>query len=195
MFSRWLGIESQPLGSQISLHSTILTRDVKFFLWSFSVSRETNELFLRWSLGEKINIALFPHLGSVECGRKAVGSRIVGGTNARPGAWPWQVTMDYKGHPGPHWCGGSIVTPHWIVTAAHCFGNGDDPKKYSIVAGRGDLFSFSFCGVRTLDLLSLTVFLPKQHQWLGSSELLALGGHLCWIIISYSSSYKLENGN
>lgn len=157
MFSRWLGIESQPLGSQISLHSTILTHDVKFSLWSFSVSRETNELFLRWSLGEKINITLFPYLGSVECGRKAVGSRIVGGTNARPGAWPWQVTMDYKGHPGPHWCGGSIVTPHWIVTAAHCFGNGDDPKKYSIVAGRGDLFSFSFCGVRTLDLLSNSV--------------------------------------
>lgn len=77
--------------------------------------------------------------GSVECGRKAVGSRIVGGTNARPGAWPWQVTMDYKGHPGPHWCGGSIVTPHWIVTAAHCFGNDDDPKKYSIVAGEHDL--------------------------------------------------------
>lgn len=41
------GIESQPLGSQISLHSTILTRDVKFSLWSFSVSRETNELILR----------------------------------------------------------------------------------------------------------------------------------------------------
>ncbi|KAJ7385632.1 Transmembrane protease serine 6 [Desmophyllum pertusum] len=51
----------------------------------------------------------------VECGKKAVGTRIVGGTNAKPGAWPWQITMDYTDHDAPHWCGGSIVTPYWIV--------------------------------------------------------------------------------
>lgn len=65
-----------------------------------------------------------------------MGTRIVGGTNAKPGAWPWQVTMDYTGHHGPHWCGGSIVTSYWIVTAAHCFVYGVDPKEYTIVAGR-----------------------------------------------------------
>ncbi|XP_078358171.1 serine protease 33-like isoform X2 [Oculina patagonica] len=77
--------------------------------------------------------------GSVECGTKAVHSRIVGGTNAKPGSWPWQVTMDYTDHHAPHWCGGSIVTPHWIVTAAHCFAYGVDPKKYTIVVGEHDL--------------------------------------------------------
>ncbi|XP_078342560.1 serine protease 1-like isoform X2 [Oculina patagonica] len=78
--------------------------------------------------------------GSVECGTKAQGTRIVGGTNAKPGAWPWQITMDYKGHAEkPHWCGGSIVSPQWIVSAAHCFAYGDDPNQYTIVAGDHDL--------------------------------------------------------
>ena len=65
-----------------------------------------------------------------------MGTRIVGGTNAKPGAWPWQVTMDYKGHAEkPHWCGGSIIAPQWIVSAAHCFAYGADPDQYTIVAG------------------------------------------------------------
>lgn len=79
---------------------------------------------------------LFLHSGNVECGTRNLGNRIVGGTNAKPGAWPWQVTMDYKGHAEkPHWCGGSIVSPQWVVSAAHCFAYGDDPNQYTIVAG------------------------------------------------------------
>ena len=83
-----------------------------------------------------ISYYFFPSLGSVECGKRAVHSRIVGGTDAKPGAWPWQVTMDYSGESGPHWCGGSIVTPDWIVTAAHCFAYGDDIQKYNITVGK-----------------------------------------------------------
>ena len=61
----------------------------------------------------------------------------MGGSNAKPGAWPWQVTLDYKKHAEkPHWCGGSIVSPQWVVSAAHCFAFGVDPQEYTIVAGK-----------------------------------------------------------
>lgn len=45
--------------------------------------------------------------------------RIVGGTNSAEGAWPWQVALLFKGR---QYCAGALVTPEWVVTAAHCFG-------------------------------------------------------------------------
>ncbi|XP_078373762.1 serine protease 1-like isoform X3 [Oculina patagonica] len=77
--------------------------------------------------------------GNVECGRRKAGTRIVEGTDATPGSWPWQVILDYKEHEGPHWCGGSILTPYWIVTAAHCFDNRDNPEDFIVTAGEHDV--------------------------------------------------------
>lgn len=58
-------------------------------------------------------------------------SNAVPKSNAKPGTWPWQVTMDYKGHADkPQWCDGSIVSPQWIVVSMI-----DDPDQYTIVAG------------------------------------------------------------
>ncbi|XP_075433169.1 chymotrypsinogen 2-like isoform X2 [Ascaphus truei] len=45
-------------------------------------------------------------------------ARIVNGQNAVSGSWPWQVSLQY--HLGPHICGGSLINPNWIITAAHC---------------------------------------------------------------------------
>lgn len=59
-------------------------------------------------------------LSPSECGVSAKTrrqSRIVGGSSAAPGDWPWQVSLHVQ---GTHVCGGSIITPEWIVTAAHC---------------------------------------------------------------------------
>lgn len=58
---------------------------------------------------------------SLECGMSTksvnIMNRIVGGSGAVLGQWPWQVSLHVQ---GTHVCGGSIITHQWIVTAAHC---------------------------------------------------------------------------
>ena len=53
----------------------------------------------------------------LECGTRAKLPRIIGGVEATLGRWPWQVSLYYSNR---HTCGGSIITSHWIITAAHC---------------------------------------------------------------------------
>ncbi|XP_020625538.1 testisin-like [Orbicella faveolata] len=77
-------------------------------------------------------------LGKEECGTKKAGSRIVGGTDAQPGSWPWQVLLANKAFEGSVLCGGSILTSHWVVTAAHCFNNGKDPASFTLTVGEYD---------------------------------------------------------
>ncbi|XP_062956934.1 polyserase-2 isoform X1 [Cynocephalus volans] len=54
----------------------------------------------------------------LDCGRPEPSARIMGGSDAQPGTWPWQVSL-HRG--GGHICGGSLIAPSWVLSAAHCF--------------------------------------------------------------------------
>ena len=63
--------------------------------------------------------------------------RIVGGHDAKPGQFPYQVSLQVNDY--DHLCGGSIIDRKWILTAAHCVE--PDLNKYylKIKAGRHNI--------------------------------------------------------
>ncbi|XP_028391081.1 mast cell tryptase-like [Dendronephthya gigantea] len=58
------------------------------------------------------------------CGRK-LESRIVGGSSTRPGDWPWVAMLTNKDVNGTsrQYCGGTLIYPNVVLTAAHCVVN------------------------------------------------------------------------
>jgi len=60
----------------------------------------------------------------------------VGGTKTKPGAWPWQVSLKHR-YWG-HLCGGSVIGPRWILTAAHCF-DAYGHENFTVVVGEHHL--------------------------------------------------------
>ncbi|XP_064479513.1 chymotrypsinogen A-like [Ornithodoros turicata] len=70
---------------------------------------------------------------------EAVEDRIVAGEEARPGSWPWQVSLQAAGiEPMGHECGGSLINSEWVVTAQHCT-DGTKASEMIVKAGCHDL--------------------------------------------------------
>ncbi|KAM3916897.1 serine protease 33-like [Leptodactylus fuscus] len=71
-----------------------------------------------------------------QCGSPVLSERIVGGSEANEGAWPWQVSLKYQGY---HVCGGSLISNQWVLTAAHCIVAPINPSDYSVGLGEYQL--------------------------------------------------------
>ena len=70
-------------------------------------------------------------------------TRIVGGTEVRKGAWPWQVAVlllpQGDNAADQRWCGGTVIAPRWVLSAAHCFDSGEMPTDFQVLVGTHDL--------------------------------------------------------
>ncbi|KAI5193842.1 plasminogen [Manis pentadactyla] len=75
---------------------------------------------------------------SFDCGKprvepKKCPGRVVGGCVANPHSWPWQISLRTRF--GKHFCGGTLISPEWVLTAAHCLERSSRPTTYKVILG------------------------------------------------------------
>lgn len=92
-------------------------------------------------------------------------SFITGGEKVNKGNFPWQVRVLDSGDDRSGFCGGSIIAPKWILTAAHCledyFSEGGDVEDFDGPTASEDVEEESP--------------LPQVHIGFGSNILAELG--------------------
>ncbi|XP_040211897.1 serine protease 33-like isoform X2 [Rana temporaria] len=105
------------------------------------------------------------------CGSPLVSGRIVGGTNAIDGKWPWQVAVKDKESNGEYLCGGSLISPEWVMTAAHCIHLPIQVSNYKVYLG---LYQLGVISSHTVIATVRNIFVNSNYTNSGSPGDIAL---------------------
>ncbi|KAM9801340.1 transmembrane protease serine 2-like [Neosynchiropus ocellatus] len=89
-------------------------------------------------------------LQCTDCRRGVNSTRPFREQQAALGSWPWQVSLQVRGH---HRCGGAIVSPSWIVTSAHCMDRFSDPAQWLVYVGIVDPLDVLFHPAHDVNLV------------------------------------------
>ena len=98
---------------------------------------------VRALLAKKLHFPLKDAGNNLRPTSKDSAEKIVGGTKAAPGAYPFQVALlrvrrnpDGSFTPVAQFCGGTLVTARYVLTAAHCLAQGNRGKISSVTNPR-----------------------------------------------------------
>ncbi|KAM7285482.1 hypothetical protein ISCGN_032415 [Ixodes scapularis] len=78
-----------------------------------------------------------------QAGSQGPSAQIVGGEDAQPLEFPWQISLQQILRPGGDWqhvCGGAIINEQYIATAAHCVEDDPSPSTYRVKVGEYNLY-------------------------------------------------------
>jgi secreted trypsin-like serine protease len=87
-------------------------------------------------------------------------TEVTGGAVAEPGRYPWTVRLSVG-------CGGSLIAPRYVLTAAHCVPRSGRTRSITVLAGAADLGSPMAIRVRSTEVRRARGFrtATRGHDW------------------------------
>ena len=121
------------------------------------------------------------------CGIPNRESKILKGAKTEPNEYPWMVGL-YSKHDKSLFCGGTLISDRWVLTAAHCLKN-DEPEEIGVLLGAHDINDANERNIKNVGVKNITVH-PNYDNKTKRNDfaLLKLSEHLSFSSPSVPSS-------